>query len=445
MSRPSLLETTSSQARVARLKKKSPGNPLQRGIWSFLVESRYVSVDYPILSAESLPKRFTIYSPLLLLPVNFLSHTTAWQSLYSHLDARQKVDLFSSIAAAFTKSGQNVTHIALNAPIPASETDDKVETRGDNVLRRPRNLVPVHGDFGPSALLDSFALVPSQKDLDAAFWVMSRQSPAIIQVWAPRWTMFSRGNVSEKERILGANGSGPFPGLSTSELGQTLGKAEVLDMYVGIGYFAFSYLARGVKRVWGWDLNPWSIEGLRRGCEANGWRSLLVRVADNGSLDNTSVENIAKTIIESDENDQQQSIRCVAFLGDNKWSTQIMEQLLQTMRPAHGNQHELNVRHVNLGLLPTSKHSWESAVRVVGELGGWLHVHENVQVSSIEAQTREIVRTLKELLRTGRPGDWQVQCQHVEHVKTYAPGVMHCVFDVLIEPVVDSDPATAVS
>lgn len=44
-----------------------------------------------------------------------------------------------------------------------------------------------------------------------------------------------------------------------------------VDLYCGIGYFTFSYLAAGAKTILGWDLNPWSMEGLRRGAVANKW------------------------------------------------------------------------------------------------------------------------------------------------------------------------------
>src|SRR5690606_6675835 len=43
-----------------------------------------------------------------------------------------------------------------------------------------------------------------------------------------------------------------------------------VDLYAGIGYFAFSYARLGL-RVLCWEVNPWSVEGLRRGAEANGF------------------------------------------------------------------------------------------------------------------------------------------------------------------------------
>lgn len=420
---------------VYQKKEKTLSNPLQNGIRSYLIKLPQAGDFLQAVTEQALPKRFTLYPPLLLLPVNFSSHTQVWQDAYYRLDASQRGDLFGSIAQAFVGAGLSVTHIAVNAPIPAVEAAEETRTEEENVLRSPRDLVPLHGDFGPSSLQDPAAIAPSQDDFNAAFWVTTKQSQTITQVWAPRWTMFSRGNVTEKNRILGENCSSPFDGLVESELGQAIGEVDVLDMYVGIGYFAFSYLARGVKRVWGWDLNHWSVEGLRRGCEVNGWRCLLVRVAENGSLEGTTVEDLATSIIESDKGEAVQQIRCVAFCGDNKWSAQIVGALDKVMREYGRSHTELVVRHVNLGLLPTSAQSWAHAVAAINaQLGGWLHVHENVNIQHVGAKSQEIVAELRRLLATHKAGRWQVRCQHVERVKTYGPGIVHCVFDVLVEP-----------
>ena len=302
-------------------------------------------------------------------------------------------------------------------------------------MRRPRELIPVYGDFGPSALLSRSGPRLSKDDFDAALWVATKQSQDISQVWAPRWTMFSRGNLSEKNRILGNNHSNPFPGLTASELGQTPGEIDVVDMYVGIGYFAFSYLARGFRRVWGWDLNPWSIEGLRRGCERNGWRCLVVSIAEDGSLVGTSVEALARSLIESGGGE---TVRCVAFNGDNKWSVQILKGLDKALQAAATRPPSPSIRHVNLGLLPTTRDSWQSAIVALDRnLGGWLHVHENVDVREVGAKSHHIVQELRRLLGSHKGGYWLVECQHVENVKTYAPGVMHCVFDVEMRPTTD--------
>jgi tRNA wybutosine-synthesizing protein 2 len=45
------------------------------------------------------------------------------------------------------------------------------------------------------------------------------------------------------------------------------------------------------------------------------------------------------------------------------------------------------------------------------------------------ARLRKIVHAEHDI-----PGDPVIDCHHVEHVKTYAPGVMHCVFDIQVAP-----------
>jgi len=62
---------------------------------------------------------------------------------------------------------------------------------------------------------------------------------------------------------------------------------------------------------------------------------------------------------------------------------------------------------------------------------GWLHLHENVGVDDVKGREKEI----EELFRgwMNEENDYRnVKVDHVEFVKTFAPGVWHCVFDVYI-------------
>jgi tRNA wybutosine-synthesizing protein 2 len=110
------------------------------------------------------------------------------------------------------------------------------------------------------------------------------------------------------------------------------------------------------------------------------------------------------------------------------------------------------IRHVNLGLLPSSKGAWEGAVQVLDwEMGGWIHVHENVNGEDIGGWEGVVVGMLRmmvwrrddamgkgkqgwirEMERRGRSDG--VRCVHVEKVKSYAPGVWHVVYDVFVPP-----------
>ncbi|PWY74043.1 tRNA wybutosine-synthesizing protein 2 [Aspergillus eucalypticola CBS 122712] len=362
-------------------------NPLQKGITTYLTH-HHKDTTLPI---SSLPKRFTIYAPLLLLPVNALTTPPAWHTLYSTLTPTQKTTLYECILSAFSR--YNLTHIAMNAPIALTDAQGT-----ENRMRSPGGLLPLHGDFGPAPSTITNLDSPTAEDLGRAFWVSTVQNHGIEQIWAPMYTMFSRGNVTEKARILGSG----MEGLARDDIEGAGRGMSVVDMYAGIGYFVFSYLRRGVRRVWGWEINGWSVEGLRRGCVANGWG-----YAEDGD-------------------------KVVVFHGDNRFAARVLAQIRDVME-VRGRW--APVRHVNLGLLPSSEAAWGDACRMVdGRLGGWLHVHENVDVRRIEEMrarvTSEIGRLRGEALEV--EDEVVAECRHVEQVKTYAPGVMHCVFDVKV-------------
>ncbi|KAL4887502.1 S-adenosyl-L-methionine-dependent methyltransferase [Aspergillus karnatakaensis] len=396
--------------------QKQPTNPLQRGISEFIrtnIPPFHLHQHAPSIEdlSSSLPKRYTIYEPMLLLPLNVFSHPAPWASLYESLEYEQRKTLYASIATSFSRFG--VTHVAMNAPIVLTDS-----TGQENRMRSPTGLVPLHGDFGPTTAAsgDSGASEPSQSDYEGAFWVRTVQNQGIEQIWAPLYTMFSRGNITEKARILGADGT--FEGLDERSLaGGSVDDVAVVDMYAGIGYFVFSYLRRGVKRVWGWEINGWSVEGLRRGCVENGWGCRVVKVDGEGLL-SVSVAELVETLRNTD--------RVVIFQGDNGFAARVMEEVRAEME---GRRAWTPIRHVNLGLLPSSGASWDNACRIVDRArGGWVHVHENVDIREIEEMKGKITADMERFW--GESAD----CHHVEQVKTYAPAVMHCVFDLKLSP-----------
>jgi tRNA wybutosine-synthesizing protein 2 len=398
-----------------------PNNALQAGILAYLKSLSYGPVDTKLL-----PKKYTLYPPLLILPVNFASASEEWQVKYENLSGDEKLDLFSHITAAFKP--QIITHIAINAAI----SPETVNNGTENVMRSPSNITPVYGDFGPDALLDPNNTRPTQADFDAAFWISPTQNGGIVQTWAPRWTMFSRGNITEKARILDEGNS--MKGLSNRQLGEDFSCVDVADFYVGIGYFAFSYLKRGARTVFGWDINAWSIEGMRRGCVSNGWDCFVATLDENGSVELTQLDHIVH-FLSSNRNKG----KCVAFLGDNKFAPLLLAEINRLRcegSPSDGqNVSGVNTRHVNLGLLPTARASWQDAIRVMNhKKGGWLHVHENVDIKDIDSKRAEMINSFERIVHDMFEGSWHVSCCHVEQVKTYAPGVMHCVFDIVVGP-----------
>lgn len=331
--------------------------------------------------ANKVKRSYVVYGCMILLPLD---------PYYEAEDASnaQLHKLYELIAKHL-----KATHVAVTRPIPSHSLDETA----DNVIRAPSNFTPLYGDFGPTTCHDP----PSQADFDAAFWVTAKQN-GIYQTWAPRWTMFSRGNLAEKARLL------TLPAVSSAvEDGRNDGRGSAaVDLYAGIGYFAFSYVKAGVSKVLCWDLNAWSVEGLLRGAKANKWKAELV----------SSDDALAKAVVEED-------IRLLYFNESNEHAARRIEKAREQLPP---------IRHVNCGLLPTSKGSWPTAVRALDpELGGWVHVHENLAVSEIEQKAEEVRKAFEQLLGSSNKKR-SPQLEHIHRLKSYAPGVMHCVLDIHI-------------
>jgi len=360
---------------------------------------------------------YMVYPPLLLLPPS--TSLISW-SLRTN---KSLSDNLSSLYDLLCKNFK-VTHIALNAPIPVNKASQltaqkpfsedennrdclqQVSQAGNNsvpnILRSPTSLTPLYGDFGPDLL---HGHDPTTADFASAFWCTSRQN-GIFQIWAPRYTMFSRGNISEKARIL------MLESLTEERLGTEPEQTSAVDLYAGIGYFAFSYVSAGVGKVLCWEINSWSIEGLRRGAGGNKWS---VKVIESDE----PLENI----VGGDE-------RLLVFPESNEHAATWIEAMRGKIPP---------VKHVNCGLLPSSKDSWDVAVQVLDSAGGWLHVHENIAKKDIESTKEEIVEVFLGLTSKyygQKPKEQRsVECEHVELVKSYAPGVMHCVLDITVAPI----------
>lgn len=186
--------------------------------------------------------------------------------------------------------------------------------------------------------------------------------------------MFSRGNITEKARVV------QFP--------QVRGEI-VADLFIGIGYFTFSYLKGGARQIWGWDLNTWSVEGLRRGAEMNGWTC---------AVNPTEIK------------DEQ----IVVFNGDNQMASKVL------------GTRGVKVKHVNLGLLPSSECAWKIAGEILDEEGGYVHVHGNCRDIEIEQWCQSTVREFETLLGQ----NWQVRIFEKFRVKEFGPGVGHWVLDL---------------
>lgn len=352
------------------------------------------------------PPRHTIYGSMLMLPPSD-TLPPAWQDIVTAGETDTIQRLFELIVQHL-----KVTHMAINAPIPL-QTDTSSLGPGDrpddNILRSPSNLVPLYGDFGPLCTKSS----PTIADFDAAYWTTTKQN-GIHQVWAPRYTMFSRGNITEKARIL------YLPSVQQAVWeGRQSGKGcTAVDLYAGIGYFTFSYAAAGASKVLCWDINPWSIEGLRRGAVENRWGVIA------------AAEGVEEVPVKSED-----IARILTYLESNEHALSRIESMRNHLPP---------IRHVNCGLLPSSGGSWETAVRSLDPiLGGWIHLHENLLLAEVDEKADAIrqeiehlhMQQMKERQGTATQDMTKiVRLEHVQRVKSYAPGVFHFVLDIYIGP-----------
>jgi tRNA wybutosine-synthesizing protein 2 len=378
-------------------------NPLRKALFEVLSRLPSTALASLGLTPDRLvyafPEGYSIYPPLLLLPHNAFS-SPLWKALLTAypVSAATLQPMWKHIAQTM-----GVTCIALNSPIPPTSSASE-----GNILRSPVNITPIYGNFGPTPTPQSISS-PTKQDFEKALWVEACQN-GIKQVWAPMYTMFSRGNIREKTRILNF----PRPSSSTSTREE---EEAVVDMYAGIGYFSLSYATMHYRPVLCFELNPWSVEGLRRGCLRNNFSHKIF-----------SMENMW-------EWDDQETLDkyFYIFQMSNTHAVPLLKTQLPSLPP---------VRHVNLGLLPHSRLSWGEAVRLIDkEKGGWIHAHENV--GSLEIEDRKVfvqrefqAHLIEADLEVGRDGgvrERNVEVKHVERVKMYAPGVVHCVFDVWID------------
>lgn len=612
---------------------------------------------------DTAPKRWGLYQPMILLPPGSIN--SDWMQFLKPLPKNEVDSLYQNILNTFSGRYQ-FTHVALNKGIPLSNDD-----AAENTIRAPSSdMARLHGDFGPNIPAQRFYLPPNSDDLigendfEGAFWVHTKQN-GLYQFWAPRWTMFSRGNVKEKKRVLGFSDAYSYTKkgkqdkrlaqirsdmrdkevvvLDSSSVGQSspekarteaqidplllddtnsaavmaetnnanvtsfhadsskasaledettsvtntipqdeerlhldgdapadrkhptpkknshkhdtfkspkldgLGKPKIqevqlaLDLYAGIGYFTLSYLKLGYDVI-AYELNPFSVEGLRRGAEKNGYDCTVIRgkelikltteekkrtlaVVGGANREDPIVvdgddEEEEKTMV--DEGYGSQSKDGTTFIVDEmdlyhsspgtflaedtptpattkkssangkhkakttlgtqpkshpaKPQTPVTQQSLETSlqgqfsRPPHvivyeqsnghayknfidlSTQHSLKggnpykIRHVNLGFLPSSSDSWDTAAQLIASNleGGTIHVHENVHFDYLEKKQAEILETFDELINPycyGLPESplnlakkRTVRVVHREMVKSYAPSVWHVVFDVKVGP-----------
>ncbi|KAJ1920264.1 S-adenosylmethionine-dependent methyltransferase [Tieghemiomyces parasiticus] len=385
--------------------------------------------------AVSVPTKWEKYDDFVLFPENAFQGE-AWQVF---LEDRLPVGGDGSSGSERTiQVGElmfgamvqvlRATHFAAKSSIPTSD-----------VMRRPE-IQPLYGNWGrwsvataergggdqtdlsvhdnPTIHPDNTSGLPSDDcprpvtvvapDFDATYWARTKQN-GVTCTWAPIHTMFCAGNISEKLRV------------AQSPLYRATDQT-VVDLYAGVGYFTLPYLVHaGARTVHACEMNPWSVEGLRRGAVAN---RLSYRISGMQAP-------IYKDI-------QPRHHRTTAAGGEARL----------IIYPGNNADHVAHwagvADHVNLGLLPSSTAGWPVAVRALRPEGGWLHVHVNRNVDELDAWLVWMQGRLLKLLRRYRSGacsgggdqrsSWNVRVAHVERVKSYAPRVYHYVIDVECRP-----------
>ncbi|GMM32972.1 tRNA(Phe) (4-demethylwyosine(37)-C(7)) aminocarboxypropyltransferase [Saccharomycopsis crataegensis] len=339
---------------------------------------------------SKLPKKWSIYPPMVLFGANTFDDQD-W-GLFFHKNNIHENEFYRQLLDyCFKDQEEEITHIAINKPIPLSNIDSARE----NIKRIPLNILPIYGDFGPEPSLNMIHN-PTSTDLQNAFWCHSKQN-GVYQYWAPRFIMFSRGNIKEKIRIF--------------ETFDNIAGNDIIDLYAGIGYFTLCYLKKDCRKLYAWELNPWSIEGLKKGCEKNGFKYQVIRNNMPWIYDPTA--------------------RIYIFNESNEFAPQRFGELSSILATSQ----ILRLTHINLGLLPSSKPSWEISMEIIKnfkisdlDLDSIVHVHENVHIREFDSFIKSTESELSKLVNnTG--SKYNVKYLHLERIKTYAPDVWHVCVD----------------
>lgn len=341
--------------------------------------------------------KYSLYPPLILFnhsPVKQMFISPLWQEqIFKNSDETRTHFFEQMIQQVFiptsSQNGVEFSHVAVNNPIQ----------KADNIWRKPLSIIPLFGDFSTKDVnFDN----PTHENFEKGFWCSTVQN-GIYQEWAPIYTMFSRGNIKEKARILVTEKT-----KSTICHFKDIANNDVLDMYCGIGYFTLSYLKRDCRYLFGFDLNPWSCEGLRRAL--------------------TSKKN-SKFV-------KQNS--CYIYNESNEFAMQRLKDFEASSMSTADNNCKLKIRHINMGLLPTSEPGWAVALDVAYRFHGscsvtTLHVHENIHNDEVKDGSFVNEKLLPALLSFKKQNHYNniesISVTHVEKIKTFAPDVWHVCID----------------
>lgn len=397
---------------------------------------------------DEAPTRYQLYEPLILFTAGSFTQSHAWSRFLTESDIASRNNFFKKMTTLLSKPQnslhnnqpntdmllpQNVfTHVAENAPI-ADEND---------ILRLPSKILPLYPVPDTTCMNQS-------ADFDN-LWVQTTQN-GIRQTWAPGHTMFSRGNIKEKARVL------EFAKAAVSQYEDQKppsslqwAKPVAVDLYAGIGYFTFSYAKAGFGTVLCWELNPWSIEGLIKGSEMNKWKpqrffkqkndpSIYDSQQNAHAQDNTDKDRTP--VMQSEEEEYHKvsnflyprpdtqsrtepgknikasvPTRILIFQEDNLKSISRLVETQEYTRQILNNTLGLTstenqgvlipppVSHINLGLLPTTNRVWPTACLIAYFSSSetvTLHIHANLSPEEMNDWTKSTQFELETLMKSG--------------------------------------------
>ncbi|KAF9109751.1 tRNA methyltransferase tyw3 [Mortierella sp. AM989] len=399
----------------------------------------------------SIPQKWEHYSDFTLLPpTSFLM--SPWPAVLKRLeDLDQAQDSKNTIMAKWESLIQEAlssSHIARKAIIPVQDVlrrpqirpltgDWKLHNQYKTWIERDLGLLE-HRDMGNSLDNDGTNIsklnsnsggdsinnivsatfgsmdttAPTKENFSQAYWAETCQNHVWYR-WAPMFTMFSAGNITEKERVA-----------KSRPIFDAHGKT-VVDLYAGIGYFSLVYLIHaGAKTVHACEWNPWSVEGLLQGATKNEIPYKVYKGKAIGSADQDSQEqpfDLGQAPRPAHGKKPKEYGQLIVYPGDNSQWIGFFE------NQAH---------HVNLGLIPSAEPGWVLGVRALcPKEGGYLHIHHNIRVGEEETFISYLLKSLQELFTTWKRGSvWSINIKHMENVKSFAPMVFHYVVDVECRP-----------